>query len=177
MDIYTAEGADQLQTAISGKSKEETDELIKNGAISFDAEKYRLVPCETTTSGYRADFTDEYLKEICDASGMPDISFQACRKIDKAISAGAFLDDILEPRMYMTHMDIELIRPRQMRILIFRFISGRKTEIVMDTNGRFFKGSLKMNQHREIHRILKAGNEKGEEFEALLKAEKEKDIF
>ena len=139
-----------IQDYLNGKTKQEVEDAVVSGRIEFDEGKYRLVGSDAKMSGYAADFTEQYKKQMQNILGTGVYSSGVFSKLDDILSAGYKFYNTNDTELYISGNDIFYGNGKS-RVRIYEFRKEDETRELLVANGDVVKGSLAMATRTSNH--------------------------
>lgn len=153
---YKQKSLADLRAKCIGRTKEEIDEMIENGEISFDQKFYRLGKSSRTISGLYPVFTHKRKKELVEITGIERPGSQGLVKLDSLLQNGGSVCEVSPVEMYISERSKETNEPDRM-ICVYLDMPVSSTfpdgtaEVMFRENGRFVRGSYTMNSNKETY--------------------------
>lgn len=132
-----------IQDYLNGKSKEEVNSAIATKKIDYDDKKYKLSKSDRTVSGYVAEFTDYYKKEMQKILGNIIASHNVYIKLDSILSDGFVFDSSDKIELYVSSEDIFFGNGLR-KVFVYTFKKDEEIRELLVADGELVKGSLSM---------------------------------
>lgn len=153
---YKQKSLRELRAKFIGHTKEEIDEFIEAGEISYDPELYRIVENARTISGLYPTFTRAYRKKLTDITGIIRPAMSGLLKLDELLQSGGEVADVQPLEMFISERSRESGDPDHLVCIYLDvpesilFPTGC-AEVVFTESGRFIRGSYSMISGRETY--------------------------
>lgn len=156
MKEYKQKSLRELRAKFLGHTREEIDEFIETGEISYDHDLYRIIDSDRTISGLYPVFTRKRKRELLKITGLRRAAMSGLLKLDSLLQSGGKVAEVEPLEMYLSDKSRESGEPDHL-ICVYLDVPADDlfptgcAEVIFAENGRFIRGSYAMVSGRETY--------------------------